>query len=102
MRKIKMPKEYPVRDEHRLQYVEHPVQLENGKWVAVEVLKTGGYISPIQNGEINPTKRQFDLEYACQAACDIHNHWLGFNKNQANKLIGQSMRASQKANKSGF
>lgn len=86
-----MNKEYPIIDEHRKHYILHPIQLENKKWVAVEVLLSGGYINPIGN----PTKISFNTEKECQDACDLHNKYHGWSKKQVHEIINTSMKVNR-------
>ncbi len=72
--------EYPIIDEHRRHYIRHPATNKNGKWMAVDVNKDGGYwelIAPIE----------FDDEEACQKACDIHNEYHKFSKDQILEVL---------------
>lgn len=61
-------------------------RLEIGKYVCVEVTNDG-YSLPHTASVID------DLEYA-EKACNAHNKYLGFTKEEADKIIYQSMNNS--------
>ena len=75
-------KNYPKFDGKSYRYVKHPV-MENGKWVGADVLPDGYFISPLA--------LPFNKEADCQKACDSHNSYEGWNKKEANRIIGESM-----------
>lgn len=92
--KTKIPN-YPLIDEHRKHYVRYPIQvmrgvkdligtnLPVGKFVAVDVLQKGyqHLLCPVI----------FDTEEECQKACDIHNKYHGWSKDDVNEIVGISM-----------
>jgi len=79
---------YPFRIfENELVYVQHPVMKKNAKWVGADVLKDGGYIS-VEN---NPIKTEFDTQEECQKACNVHNSYHGWTKEDVTAIISESM-----------
>ena len=86
MKKQAMSFDYPIVDEHRFHFVHFPVEVIPGVWKAADVL-TSGYIDPTDD----PSRRPFDNEKACKAACKIHNNYHGWNERQANNIVSYSM-----------
>ena len=82
-------KSYPLIDEEKIIYVQHPVLKKNSKWVGADVLKDGGYIS-VDN---NPVKTEFDTNDECQKACNVHNSYHGWTKEEVTAIISESMDA---------
>lgn len=92
---MKKEKPYPQIDEHRKHYVRTPLQitkptksladitLKIGSWVGVDVLKNGyqHLLSPFE----------FKTESECQLACDKHNKYHGWSKEEVNDIISESM-----------
>ncbi len=81
---------YPFIDEHRRKYVQHPFKNENGKYEAVDIFIPGHSKTP------NPERTEFETEEECQAGCDIHNDFYGWNKNVADEIISRSMGLIEK------
>jgi len=80
-------REYPIKDEHRRHYVLYPI-VKGEKWRAGDVmLNPGGYRNPFDN----PAKVEFDTEEECQKACDIHNSFHGWDENDVEEIICESM-----------
>jgi hypothetical protein len=82
-------KTYPLIDEGKTVYVQHPVMKKNAKWVGADVLKDGGYISV----EDNPLKTEFNTHDKCQKACNVHNTYHGWTKEEVTAIISESMDA---------
>jgi hypothetical protein len=80
---------YPVIDEGKTVYVQYPVLKKNSKWVGADVLKDGGYISV----EDNPLKTEFNTFEECQKACNVHNTYHGWTKEEVTAIISESMDA---------
>jgi hypothetical protein len=78
---------YPVIDEGKTVYVQYPVLKKNSKWVGADVLKDGGYISI----EDNPLKTEFNTFEECQKACNTHNAYHGWTKEEVTAIISESM-----------
>lgn len=87
---------YPLKENGRTYHVKHPLDLPNGKWVAVRVSKDGGYFRIDKDIENNPTIVQFDSEQECQKACDIHNnfHFNPRNNEHGKFIIDAILKAS--------
>lgn len=93
---------YPKKDGNRDIYVRYPVQvteeyneisplqIEEGKWVAVNVLEEGyqPLLSP------NP----FETFEQCEKACRISNKFWGFTDDEVIAIVDASMNNSLKEN----
>lgn len=96
-------KNYPIVEGSHKYFVRHPVliniamhmkqqrfnyplvPLEPGKWMTVDVFQDGGY-------NILAAPVLFDTEAECQKACDVHNKFHGWTKDEANEIISESMK----------
>jgi hypothetical protein len=75
-------KNYPKFDGKSYKYVKHPV-LDADLWFAADVTEDSYFVSPLANAFAN--------EAECQKACDCHNSYEGWSKDEANRIIGESM-----------
>jgi hypothetical protein len=86
---------YPKQDHYKMhekRYVLHPVskfdeQAQKLFWRAAEV-DHAGYIDPFAE---DSGKIDFADKGQCQQACDTHNKFHGWSKEEADDIISQSM-----------
>ncbi len=86
-KKRKLNKLYPITKFGELIYVRYPIKNEYGKWVTVDVLSNGyrQLYSPVQ----------FKSEKECEKACDVRNKFYGWTKDEADRIISDSMERSK-------
>lgn len=97
-----MKKDYPIVDGHRLQYVREPIEvtekiIKQAEGQVLHKLKLGKFIAVdvhLSGYKFLPACHPFDKEEDCQKACDSHNSWIGFTKDEADQIIYKSMKNS--------
>lgn len=78
----------PIKDSRgQFHYIKYPVQRDNKKWVAADVVEDGY----VDNGF---TLIEFDSEKECKKACDIHNRYHGWSERDVFVYVYNSMNRS--------